>query len=522
MAEVSTVIGNLMVFGVGDGSPATANNGNAVAFRDLVRGPSLHQCHSSYSGNQEKSDHSDDLEVKALDSRLRGDDTTSSDGAVVEESEYLRGSNALHPAQDVVHEDGNSGECISADNVAMLSLHQMQESNNNHMCHLREGGDLGANDNLSVCSDVKVLDPHLRGDGTMVEVVAPQVSLQHAEGSTTVHNLVSETGVAPENLEQQDDGVIEQEAVAVPMHAQVSVIPTTIVAAPQETYVTHDTTHIAQQVQGSGIDIPSAPMPVDNAPEIIASNVDVILSAALQPNALALRAHEKSATVSVVDYGDQNDLKFTMQAGVINVPATSNTQSDFGTDTQDFRSAPDQNLFDADSLLKTELPLQQSTNAFGANVTMFDTTTSTSVYDIPRDSKLSPLEQISVVLKQHVAKDGDSRITINLHPSELGSVDVDITISGGLIKKIEFSASRDTLAILTKDSGILEQALRAVTKGDDASLSFNLKDGDPNQNAQKKHATYSSVQFSLDDSITAPSVYTPYALYSGGLLCVMA
>ncbi|MES2215413.1 MAG: hypothetical protein V4485_05325 [Pseudomonadota bacterium] len=110
----------------------------------------------------------------------------------------------------------------------------------------------------------------------------------------------------------------------------------------------------------------------------------------------------------------------------------------------------------------------------------------TYTYEAPRNSDLSPVDQVSVAVERYAGREGDSRISINLYPAELGKVEVDITVQSGVIKEIKLYASRDTLDVLMKDSVFLEKALQEVTKGEGASLSFNLKDGNQNESHKEK------------------------------------
>ncbi|WP_020592208.1 flagellar hook-length control protein FliK [Kiloniella laminariae] len=91
-------------------------------------------------------------------------------------------------------------------------------------------------------------------------------------------------------------------------------------------------------------------------------------------------------------------------------------------------------------------------------------------------------DQLSISIKKAVGENKDS-ISIKLHPSELGRVDVKLEIADNGVMKAMISAERpDTLDLLQRDSRLLEKALQeAGLKTDGQSLSFNLKqNGDQN------------------------------------------
>ncbi|MEH6630594.1 MAG: flagellar hook-length control protein FliK [Halopseudomonas aestusnigri] len=92
-------------------------------------------------------------------------------------------------------------------------------------------------------------------------------------------------------------------------------------------------------------------------------------------------------------------------------------------------------------------------------------------------------DQLSIHIKKAVGDNKDS-ISIKLHPSELGRVDVKLEIVDGSTVKAMISAERpDTLDLLQKDSRMLEKALQeAGLKTDGQSLSFNLKQDGSGQN----------------------------------------
>ena len=79
---------------------------------------------------------------------------------------------------------------------------------------------------------------------------------------------------------------------------------------------------------------------------------------------------------------------------------------------------------------------------------------------------------------------GQSRISITLHPAELGQIDVKLNIGNdGAVKAIISIERPETFELLQRDARGLEKALQdAGLKTDSGSLSFNLK-GEPEQDA---------------------------------------
>ena len=86
-----------------------------------------------------------------------------------------------------------------------------------------------------------------------------------------------------------------------------------------------------------------------------------------------------------------------------------------------------------------------------------------------------PADQVAVQIQRAVAS-GETRITVRLHPAELGRVDVDLEIGkDGRVLAIVTAEKADTLEMLQRDTRVLERALQdAGLDTDSDSLSFNL------------------------------------------------
>ncbi len=95
---------------------------------------------------------------------------------------------------------------------------------------------------------------------------------------------------------------------------------------------------------------------------------------------------------------------------------------------------------------------------------------------------MQPGEQVAVQLFK-AAKNGDSRFDVQLHPAELGRVDVRVEISKDGFVRVSMTADNPAAYdALQKDGRTLERALQqAGLQTDSGSLSFNLRGGDAQQ-----------------------------------------
>ncbi len=94
----------------------------------------------------------------------------------------------------------------------------------------------------------------------------------------------------------------------------------------------------------------------------------------------------------------------------------------------------------------------------------------------PATAASLPAHQVAVHIQRAVAA-GQGRITISLHPAELGQIDVKLNIGNdGTVKAIISIERPETFELLQRDARGLEKALQdAGLKTDSGSLSFNLK-----------------------------------------------
>ena len=115
------------------------------------------------------------------------------------------------------------------------------------------------------------------------------------------------------------------------------------------------------------------------------------------------------------------------------------------------------------------------------------------------DEAKSISNQIQSAVKSLSAVNGKS-ITITLTPESLGRIEVELTLKAGQISTIEIKAAKpETVAILEKNSQMLQDALKEVTGGNDASLSFNLKEGNHGSSQQENAKHVNVPVFDLDN-----------------------
>jgi len=99
-------------------------------------------------------------------------------------------------------------------------------------------------------------------------------------------------------------------------------------------------------------------------------------------------------------------------------------------------------------------------------------------------------EQVMVNIKTAI-KDGSSKIKIQLHPEDLGKLEIRIHVGADGRTGVTITAdNKDTLAILQKDSSGLERALSdAGLKAETGGLSFNLRGGNRENNPEHSQAS---------------------------------
>lgn len=126
----------------------------------------------------------------------------------------------------------------------------------------------------------------------------------------------------------------------------------------------------------------------------------------------------------------------------------------------------------------------------------------------------SPTEQVAVQAFRS-AKSGDSSFTLQLHPADLGQVDVKLEIGkDGLVQATITADNQSTLNFLQKDQSTLERAFQqAGLQTDSNSLNFNLRgdttpQGQQNgNNNSKTAANWAGANGTSTSDVPAETVY---------------
>jgi flagellar hook-length control protein FliK len=96
----------------------------------------------------------------------------------------------------------------------------------------------------------------------------------------------------------------------------------------------------------------------------------------------------------------------------------------------------------------------------------------------------SPIDQIKVQLSKSL-KDGADTLSVQLHPDDLGRVDVKLEMQNGQVKATVTADRPETLQLLKNDASVLQQSLNSAGLSTDAnSLSFQLR-GEQQQQQQQ-------------------------------------
>jgi flagellar hook-length control protein FliK len=126
----------------------------------------------------------------------------------------------------------------------------------------------------------------------------------------------------------------------------------------------------------------------------------------------------------------------------------------------------------------------------------------------------SPVEQIKVQLTKSALSGADT-ITMNLHPDDLGRVEVKLELQDGQLRATITADHPETLQLLKNDAANLQQSLQSAGLSTDSNaLNFQLR-GDQqqfaqgqgtNSNAGQSYAATPSSDDSSDDTIAAAAL----------------
>ena len=114
-----------------------------------------------------------------------------------------------------------------------------------------------------------------------------------------------------------------------------------------------------------------------------------------------------------------------------------------------------------------------------------------------------PVDQVAVQIRRAIGA-GQDRIRIQLHPAELGRIDVKLDLgNNGVVKAVVSVDKPETLELFQRDPRGLERALQdAGLKTDSGSLSFNLRGeerGAPGSGQERGQLDDGSTRMDLDD-----------------------
>lgn len=133
----------------------------------------------------------------------------------------------------------------------------------------------------------------------------------------------------------------------------------------------------------------------------------------------------------------------------------------------------------------------------------------------------APSEQMIAYMRT-VAQNGQSRIQLQLHPVELGKLDIRINLEGGKANLQITAENPRTLDMLRSDVQALQKVLTDVGfKADNSSLSFNLQ-GDQQSGGQytpqqgQQQAYRNPLPDALDEALAQVSLQS-YSISPTGL-----
>ena len=179
----------------------------------------------------------------------------------------------------------------------------------------------------------------------------------------------------------------------------------------------------------------------------------------------------------------QNDILFAINTALVQQASGSSTNSDSGNNGQGQPQAFDITLVSA----------TQSQSNSDVNGTNFSQA-------LQQQSAKPLLDQVAFQVKTAIG-DGSSKISIQLHPADLGKLDIKLEVGAdGKTNVVVTADNHKTLELLQRDAQGLSKMLNdAGLKTDSGSLSFNLGGGGQNQNNSagknaQPIATYQQIQ----------------------------
>jgi flagellar hook-length control protein FliK len=133
----------------------------------------------------------------------------------------------------------------------------------------------------------------------------------------------------------------------------------------------------------------------------------------------------------------------------------------------------------------------------------------------------NPVDQIKVQLGKSL-KDGSDTLSIQLHPDDLGRVDIKLQMQDGQVKATITADRPETLQLLKNDASVLQQSLNSAGLNTDSnSLNFQMREDLQQQQQQQRQTTQNenngafSDQATTSDDDSADSLPASIAAFTG-------
>lgn len=136
------------------------------------------------------------------------------------------------------------------------------------------------------------------------------------------------------------------------------------------------------------------------------------------------------------------------------------------------------------------------------------------------------IDQVMIAVKQMKNTNAKS-VIVNLHPAELGKIEIKLHVQDNNVQKIEMTAAnRDTIALLQDSMAKLEAELKKVVGSEGASLEFNFKEGNQSEGREmpKTHAAHNNVRpnTTIDDGAVVSHYHVSQHSYGSNSINIRA
>lgn len=238
----------------------------------------------------------------------------------------------------------------------------------------------------------------------------------------------------------------------------------------------------------------SIPVVENDSNEVDAPQLDITLEKQLTPDVAPITTSSPE-TQAFAASSNNNEIKAkaltVQQPKEFSIVESVKVETTYDADTNPEMqfSFDEQNNDEQTDIIDIENPKQgfnvekpHSASSKSSDVKMADMSVS-SENDVDMNSVSNEIK----TAVQNLNSVNGKRVTIALNPDSLGEVTVELTIKDGKIAAIKIEAVKpETLDILAKSSQLLQETLSKVDTAHDASLSFNLKEGNHNNDDQQK------------------------------------